>query len=313
MPPALSASQASVSARVSIGEAQAERIFDALGESFDSNATAVVASDHGDGRWTISLHFRDAPNQTAVRALVALAAGGEIANALQFEESAAKDWIEASLSGLAPVEAGRFVVHGAHDRARVRPNRIGIEIEAALAFGTGHHGTTRGCLLALDRIARSRSRAGPIASVLDLGTGSGVLAIAAARALRKPVLASDNDPRAVATARANARHNRVGALIETVRAEGLNARRLRARAPFDLVMANILLPPLKVLAAPLARLVGAPGRVVLSGLLAAQSNAALAAYRTHGLVLERRLCLDGWATLVLRRHRRAGVAGRRRR
>src|SRR5215467_11933581 len=98
MPPAPSAAAASVSARVSIGAAQAERIFAALGESFDSNATAVAASDHGDGRWTISLHFRDAPNQTAVRALVALAAGGEIANTLQFENHATKDWVEASLA-----------------------------------------------------------------------------------------------------------------------------------------------------------------------------------------------------------------------
>jgi ribosomal protein L11 methyltransferase len=313
MPPARSASAASVSARISISEAQVEPIFIALGESFDSHSTAVVASDHGDGRWTISLHFRDAPNQTAVRALVALAAGSEIANALQFEETAAKDWVEASLAGLAPVEAGRFLVHGAHDRTRVRPNRIGIEIEAALAFGTGHHGTTRGCLLALDRIVRSQSHPRPIAGVLDLGTGSGVLAIAAARALRKPVLATDNDPRAAATARANARHNRVGAFIETLRAEGLNARRLRELAPFDLVLANILLAPLKVLATPMARLVGRHGRVVLSGLLAAQSNAALAAYRAHGLVLERRFCLEGWATLVLRRRRRTAVAGRRRR
>jgi ribosomal protein L11 methyltransferase len=314
MPTAPSAPAASVSARVSVRAGEAGRIFDGLAESFDSTATAVVACDHGDGRWTISLHFREPPNETAVRALVALTAGAEIANAFQFEASAAKDWVQASLAGLAPVEAGRFVVHGAHDRARMRPNRIGIEIEAALAFGTGHHGTTRGCLLALDRIVRSRSsRRRPIARVLDLGAGSGVLAIAAARALRKPVLASDNDRRAVATARANARLNRGGALIETIRAEGLNARRVRQRAPFDLVLANILLAPLKVLATPMARLIAPNGRVVLSGLLAAQSNAALAAYRTRALVLERRLCLDGWATLVLRRHCRTGVAGRRRR
>jgi len=312
MPSAPTALAGSVSARISVSEAEAERIFAALGASFDSNATAVVASDDGDGRWTISLHFRNAPNETAVRALVALAAGGEIANALRFETCAAKDWVAASLGGLAPVEAGRFVVHGAHDRARVRPNRIGIEIEAALAFGTGHHGTTRGCLLALEAIVRSARRQA-ISRMLDLGTGSGVLAIAAARALRTPVLASDNDWRAVATARANARLNRVGAFVETVHAEGLNARRLRERAPFDLVLANILLPPLKALAAPMARLIGRNGHLVLSGLLAAQSNAALAAYRTHGLVLERRLCLDGWATLVLRRRRRTGVAGRRRR
>jgi ribosomal protein L11 methyltransferase len=297
-----SAATASVSARIAIGEAEAVRVFDALADSFDSGATAVVASDHGDGMWTISLHFRDAPNEAAVRALVALAAGCEIANGLQFERSARRDWVAASLAGLAPVAAGRFVVHGAHDRARVQPNRIGIEIEAALAFGTGHHGTTRGCLLALEGIVRSASRRSrPIARVLDLGTGSGVLAIAAARALRKPVLASDNDWRAVATAHANARLNRAAGFVETLRAEGLNAKRLRERAPFDLVLANILLAPLKALAAPMARLTGRNGWVVLSGLLAAQTNAALAAYRPHGLVLQRRVYLDGWATLVLRR------------
>jgi ribosomal protein L11 methyltransferase len=130
--------------------------------------------------------------------------------------------------------------------------------------------------------------------------------------LRKQVLATDNDPHAVRTARANARFNRAGALVEIVQAEGLTGKRLHERAPFDLVLANILLAPLKVLAAPMARLIGPNGQVVLSGLLAAQANAALAAYRAHGLVLERRFGLDGWATLLLRRSRATPVAGRRR-
>jgi ribosomal protein L11 methyltransferase len=210
----------------------------------------------------------------------------------------ATDWVRASLQGLSPVAAGRFIVHGAHDRGRVPPHRIGIEIEAALAFGTGHHGTTRGCLLALDRFIKRRpKRRRP--RVLDLGTGSGVLAIAAARSLHWPVLASDIDPRAVAAARANARHNRAGGAVEVIRAEGFKARRLRERAPFDLIFANILLAPLKRLAVPMRRLVGAHGCVVLSGLLAAQANAALAAYRAQGLVLAHRVHLDGWVTLVL--------------
>ena len=142
------------------------------------------------------MHFLAAPDEKIVRALTAAAAGNAAAKALRFERVAAKDWVRESLAGLAPVIAGRFIVHGAHDRARVPINRIGIEIEAALAFGTGHHGTTRGCLLALDALCKSRPRR----RILDLGTGSGVLAIAAARALRQPVLATDIDGAAVRAA-----------------------------------------------------------------------------------------------------------------
>jgi ribosomal protein L11 methyltransferase len=321
MAAAVSTSNASFCARVSTSEAEARHILDALAETFDSTHVVVAASEDRDGRWSVSLHFREAPNETAVRALIALAAGPETANALVFQTIGATDWVQASLAGLTPVAAGRFIVHGAHDRGRVPPNRIGIEIEAALAFGTGHHGTTRGCLMALDRFAKRRhrlakrrpkgGRANP--SVLDLGTGSGVLAIAAARSLRAPVLASDNDALAVRAARANARLNRAGAMVEVIRADGCTARRFRARAPFDLIFANILLEPLKRMATPMARLLGANGCVVLSGLLAAQARAALAAYRTRGLVLEHRIPIEGWVTLVLRGRRRRAVAARRRR
>jgi ribosomal protein L11 methyltransferase len=301
MAAAPSTSNASFCALVSTGEAEARHILDALAESFDSTHVVIAASEDRDGRWMVSLHFREAPNETAVRALIALAAGPETANALIFETIGATDWVQASLAGLTPVAAGRFVVHGAHDRERVPPNRIGIEIEAALAFGTGHHGTTRGCLMALDRFAKRRPKGGRSNQrVLDLGTGSGVLAIAAARSLRGPVLASDNDALAVRAARANARLNRAGATVEVMRADGFTARRFRARAPFDLIFANILLGPLKRMATPMARLLGANGCVVLSGLLAAQARAALAAYRARGLVLEHRIQIEGWVTLVLR-------------
>jgi ribosomal protein L11 methyltransferase len=223
--------------------------------------------------------------------------------------------VHKSLEGLTPVEAGRFVVHGAHHRASVRANQIGIQIEAALAFGTGHHGTTRGCLLALDALVRARrrkrkARGSPALrprrerNVLDIGTGTGVLAIAAARALRRPVLASDIDPRAIAIARDNTRVNRVRAAVELIHADGLGAARFRCRAPYDLVFANILLEPLTQLATPIARLVAPNGHVVLSGLLTAQTGAALASYRARGLVLVRRIRLEGWATLVLSRVRR---------
>jgi ribosomal protein L11 methyltransferase len=308
-------SDASYQAGVATSEARARHILDALSESFDSSDVVVAASEERDGVWTVSLHFRDPPNETAVRALVGLAAGPETANALVFGSVTASDWVRASLQGLTPVEAGRFIVHGAHDRARVHQNRIGIEIEAAQAFGTGHHGTTRGCLLALDRLARCRrNRHG---SILDLGTGSGVLAIAAARALRWPVLATDNDPRAVRAARANARLNRAGTLVEVIRADGFKAGPLRARAPFCLILANILLGPLKRMAAPMARVAAANGYIILSGLLAAQAGAALAAYRAQGLVLQHRIHLDGWVTLVLctpcSRPVSRAVAARRRR
>jgi ribosomal protein L11 methyltransferase len=226
--------------------------------------------------------------------------------------------VRKSLDGLAPVEAGRFVVHGAHDRARVRANRIGVEIEAALAFGTGHHGTTRGCLLALDRLvkARRRKRYKSVAPtsprkpkrrtvVLDIGTGTGVLAIAAAKALRRPVVASDIDARAVTIARANARINRVGADVKVVHAAGVLTAPFRARAPYGLIFANILLDPLKALATPMARLVAANGQIVLSGLLTAQAGAALASYRARGLALVRRVPLEGWATLILVRPARS--------
>jgi ribosomal protein L11 methyltransferase len=203
-------------------------------------------------------------------------------------------------------------VHGAHDRARVRANRIGIEIEAALAFGTGHHGTTRGCLLALDRIVKGRRRQRDKsvgltarrkrrrrAIVLDIGTGTGVLAIAAAKALRRPVIASDIDARAVTIARDNARINRIGAVVEVIHAAGVLAMPFRARAPYDLIFANILLEPLQALATPMTRLVAPNGQVVLSGLLTAQAGAALASYRARGLALARRVTLEGWATLIL--------------
>jgi ribosomal protein L11 methyltransferase len=205
-----------------------------------------------------------------------------------------------SLAGLAPVRAGRFIVHGAHDRARVRSHDIGIEIEAALAFGTGHHGTTRGCLLALDDLAKRRRAR----RVLDIGTGSGVLAMAAAKILRTRVVASDIDRVAVEAARANTRLNRVAPAIMLLRAAGANARAITTHAPYDLIFANILLGPLMRLAVPIRRLAGANARIVLSGLLPSHANAVLAIYRAQGLTLERRVPLDGWVTLVLRRGRK---------
>ena len=340
-------------ARLAIDRATALRLADSLTENLGEQGVVTAAFEEADGTWSLGVYFPEAPNKTALRALVALEAGAEAANALIFEQVEGKDWVAASLEGLAPVEAGRFFVHGRHDRSRLRANRIGIEIEAALAFGTGHHGTTRGCLLALDFIAKQKqtkmtptptlplagggrrnrwqrhesflpsklglarvsqlsaqvgqarlakgggSRWGSF-KILDVGTGTGVLAIAAARALHRRVLASDIDPQAVKVARDNARMN-AACSIEFVTAAGLGAHAFRVRGPFDLVMANILLDPLVRLARPMARLLAPGARVVLSGLLNKQAQTALMAYRAQGLVLERRIALEGWTTLVLRR------------
>ena len=194
-----------------------------------------------------------------------------------------------------PVTAGRFVVHGAHDRDRVPSHCISIEIEAATAFGTGHHGTTRGCLLALDHLARRyRPR-----HILDLGTGSGILAIAAAKLFRVPVLATDIDARSAQAARDNARLNGVGAFVTAIHAADLRAPEIMKRAPFDLVMSNILLRPLQRLAAPMARQLEPNARIILSGILKSQANGALTAYRSQGLMLERSFPLDGWFTPLM--------------
>jgi ribosomal protein L11 methyltransferase len=298
----MSETSASTVARLTTDAATARRIDEALAEAL-TDAVATSAFEEADGRWSLALHFRAPPDEAAVRALIA-AAGGDAA-AATFETLPPADWVRRGLDRLTPVEAGRFVVHGAHDRARVRPNKIAIEIEASLAFGTGHHGTTRGCLLALDRIVKqwsvSRPRARNARRILDLGTGSGVLAIAAARALHVRVLASDIDPRAVAIARANVRHNRAAAHVEVIRAASLASPRFARRGPYALILANILLEPLQQLATPLARLAAPDGYVVLSGLLVGQATAALASYRARGLVLIGRIRLEGWMTLVLRR------------
>jgi len=287
-----------VVARLTTDAATAARLHNALAECFDGETVCVSIAEEKEG-WSLALHFRDRPDESAVRALIASVAGPAAVRDLRFEVLASIDWVRASLEGLKPVEAGRFVVHGAHDRGRIGINRIAIEIEAGLAFGTGHHGSTRGCLLALDRIAKARRRTR--SAVLDIGTGTGVLAIAAAKALRRPVIAGDIDPRAVATARANARINRVASNVRVVHAAGAADRRLRERAPYAVVFANILLDPLKGLATPIARLTARNGWVVLSGLLNAQAAAATASYRARGLALAQRIVLAGWTTLILAR------------
>ncbi len=284
-------------ASLACDEPTARRLAAFLGESLDAEDSASAAFEGHDGRWHVAIHFRTAPDEVALRELVRLAAGAAAAEALSIEPVATVDWIAESLAGLRPVRAGRLIIHGAHDRARVRSNDIGIEIEAALAFGTGHHGTTRACLLALaDLVKRQRARC-----VLDIGTGTGVLAIGAARLLHTRVVASDIDPVAVRSAQHNASINRVASTVTFSRADGVTTRAIAAQAPYHLIFANILLGPLMRLAAPLRKLAAPGARIVLSGLLPSHANAILAIYRAQGFVLDRRILLDAWVTLVMRR------------
>lgn len=282
-------------ATLTADEQSARRIADRFAQAFFAEQVAVSLVDAGQGRWRVTFYVRSAVTERAVRALVRSTAGAPAGKALRFERVAAKDWVAESLRGLKPVIAGRFVVHGAHDRGCTAPNRLDIQIEAAEAFGTGHHGSTRGCLLALDQLCKSTKAR----RILDLGTGSGVLAIAAARSFRRRLLASDIDAHAVRIARDNARLNRSAPLVRFCRANGLAAADIRSGAPFDLVFANILLASLQKLAAPLTGIVALRGRLILSGILNAQANAARAAYPRF--TLERRIAVGDWTTLILKR------------
>jgi ribosomal protein L11 methyltransferase len=280
-------------------ERTARQVTDILNESLDDGEAAVSAFERSDGRWDVTVHFADPPDEERIRSLVALAASDDIAQTIIFDTIAAKDWVKASLEGLVPVAAGRFIVHGQHDRAHVPPNKLGIEIEAALAFGTGHHGTTRGCLLLLDHVLRSKMPR----RILDLGAGTGVLAIAAAKALRRRVLASDIDPRSAVVAAENARLNGVGDLVESICATGFAAPQFRMRAPFDLVLANILANPLRQMAPAMAAHLAPDAMVILSGLLPHQTRGVIAAHRANGVILIRQIRIDGWCSLLMQ-HRR---------
>jgi ribosomal protein L11 methyltransferase len=283
--------QASIEAEALLGE----RIVRALEEAAEPAPVAVGLFERGPGRCEIFAHYEGPPRRETLLALIAQA-GGNGSLSLAIEEIAPADWVTLSQGQRGPVLAGRFVVHGSHDRSKVPRRRHVIEIDAGQAFGTAHHATTRGCLLALDdHLKRTRPR-----SIIDIGTGSGILAIAAANALKLSVVASDNDPIAASVARDNARKNGASSLVSVVAAHGfLHPRLWRAEA--DLVLANLLKRALYDLAPELARHVRPGGTAILSGLTLTQARAIEARTLSHGFTLKRRIILDGWATLVITR------------
>jgi ribosomal protein L11 methyltransferase len=265
-------------------------------------ALAVTLFELGGGLVEVSAHYAEEPALEQLLAMIGAAIGAGDCGGVRIEHLLAENWVARAESLRVPVRAGRFIVHGRHDRGAVPHSRKVIEIDAGLAFGTAHHATTRGCLIALDRLIKRERPLG----VLDIGTGTGILAIAAARALNVPVLASDIDPIATTTARDNARMNGVAALVQVVQAAGVSHPKLR-HATADLVFANILLKPLLALAPDLARAVRPGGICILSGLLATQAPPIEARLRALGFRLQSRILLDGWATLLFRRGSRRRV------
>jgi ribosomal protein L11 methyltransferase len=276
------------------GEAEAQAIAALITEVLDP-PPAVNIVDNGATR-LVEIYFEHRPDLDALLPLIADAGIDTAAQRVELIEIPDENWVERVQRGLHPVSAGRFLVHGSHDRAAGKGKRFAMEVDAGQAFGTAHHGTTRGCLIAIDRLAKPRTWQ----SVLDLGTGSGVLAMAVAKLSTAQVLASDIDPIAVSVAEENWRRNGVSGAINGLVAAGLHAAEFQRRAPFDLITANILAAPLIRLAPRLAPLAAPGGHIVLSGLLDSQAREVSATYRRLGLVLESRIPLEGWTTLVLR-------------
>jgi ribosomal protein L11 methyltransferase len=278
-----------------MGRAAADFLAAAL-EDFDPTPTGVgtFEIEDGSGRWEVAAYFEEAPDEVAL-ALMAKAFG---AAGFAVSELPETDWVAHVRRELQPVEAGRFFVYGSHDADRVPAGRVPLLIEAAMAFGTGHHSTTKGCLLALERLAQGGFHA---KNAVDIGCGTAVLAMAAASLWPDPVLASDIDPVAVEVAAANVQANGLAGRVRCVEAAGFDATALRSAAPFDLVFANILKGPLIALAPDMARQVTPGGIAILSGILNQQADAVIAVYVAAGFTLANRDELTDWTTLVLRR------------
>ncbi len=244
--------------------------------------------------WELSVYFTSAPDGVALD-LLAAAYGARPFVVSRMDD---RDWVAQVRRELTPVEADRFFIYGAHDVDKVPGNAYGLLIEAAMAFGTGHHDTTRGCLLAMSRLAK---RGFAPRNVVDVGAGTGVLAMGAAKLWRKKALATDIDPIAARTARENAVANGLHPWIFTGAAVGFDHPQARRRRPFDLALANILANPLKRLAPDMRAHIAPGGRAILSGILNRQADGVEAVYKRHGFRRDFKLVLGDWTTLTLRR------------
>ncbi len=280
---------------VTVNEVTAGEVLDLLSDVFGEEDFAIATTEVDEKRdiWEASVYMM-ADEEEMVRDRVADALAEPFPDlTISREIIPDVDWIAKSLEGLKPVRAGRFIVHGSHDRDKVRENDVAIEIDAGQAFGTGHHGTTAGCLEVIDKVLRAR----PVKNALDLGTGSGVLAIAVRKVKKIPVLATDIDPVAVRVARENVKRNGIASGIRVETAPGFHSPAFREDGPFDLIIANILARPLMKMAPELGHHLAPGGSVILSGILAAQRWKVIAAYSGAGMRHLSTIWRNGWVTM----------------
>jgi ribosomal protein L11 methyltransferase len=272
----------------------------AVAEAFGDFEAVSFFEDGKDGPWRVEGFAREKPERSPLLARLALVwidlAGTPPEP--QWEKLPRQDWVGINQASFPPLAAGRFFIHGSHFHGRVPAGRLALEIDAATAFGTGEHATTRGCLLALDAMAPRAPR-----RILDMGTGTGILALAAGKRWRRCVTARDIDPESVRVAAHNARRNGVAPLIAVGRSAGYRDRGIAKGAPYNLIVANILARPLERMARDLGRALAPGGIAVLSGLLSYQEPGVLAAHRLARLRLQQRVVIDGWSTLVIGRGR----------
>ncbi|MDJ0921612.1 MAG: 50S ribosomal protein L11 methyltransferase [Henriciella sp.] len=271
--------------------ASIEQAWDTLAWTDPSPAGAVDAKEDTRQTWRLDAYCET--KGAAEESVALIKQASPDLNAV-IEALPDRDWVTLSLEGLPPVNAGRFIVAGSHVLAASAPGKTDILIEAGPAFGTGHHGTTLGCLLGFEHVLKKRVPQ----TVLDVGTGSGVLAIAAIKAGAQRAIGTEIDAQSVTVANENAAKNALGTRFRTYLTRGANSQLIHSAGPYDLVFANILARPLTRLAPSLSRLVARRGHIILSGLLSRQEPLVKAAYAKRGLSLTKRIRKDGWSTLV---------------
>ncbi len=272
---------------------QAYALVDAVAELEDL-ALTVSAYENQDGEWVFEATCDREPDVEAFNTIAAQTLGGAVAFKIEKIDPAV-DWIAKSLEGLPPVSAGGFFIHAGHNFDEIPAGVIPIHIEAAQAFGTGHHETTTGCLEAIYGVLKDKRPK----RILDVGTGTGVLAIALAKRLRRTIIASDIDPIAVTTTIDNAKLNNVKKWITAIQATGLNDDKIVKKGPYGLIVANILAGPLADLAPDISAAAKSGATIILSGILNTQAETVIAAYEKNNIVLSRRILLKEWTTLVL--------------
>ncbi len=281
---------------VSLTKDQAYALVDAVSERDDLALTASAHENEETGEWIFEATCESPPDLEAFSQLAQQVLGGDVTFAVEAIDPEV-NWVAKSLEGLAPVIAGGFYVYGSHSSEQIPEGLTPMKIEAAQAFGTGHHETTTGCLEAIEMILRKRTPS----RMIDIGTGTGVLAIALAKRVDARILATDIDPIAVTTTIENANDNGVGEQIDTIEATGLDHDDITARAPYDMIVANILAGPLTELAPGMGKIAQTGGTAILSGILNTQADGVIAAYQAAGFELVDHLKRKDWTTLVLRK------------